>query len=143
MATSIDMYVLGNAPGEATLDITDGGKQASGPAVAAQKFLIRLFTVRGNDPVDSNRGTDFMSAAYSGLLYSEPAVTMYFTIAAKEAIAQLEAEESSQTPADEKIYQVSTDSVTVTTDTISIAATLITRAGTSIAISVPVPYGEV
>lgn len=141
MTNAIDIYVLGSVPGRATLDISDGGKTAHGGAVAVQKFLMRLFTVRGNDPVDPLRGTDFLANAYAGQLSSEPAATMYFTIAAKEAVSQLEAVETDDMPDDEKIYQVSLNSVTVDYDEVSIEATLTTRAGTAVEIDIPVPYG--
>ncbi len=135
----IDVYLLGSvARGTLTLSLDNGDALgAYGPAAAVQKFLVNFLTRRGSNIAAPTRGTGFMQQMTSGRFRNEAEVTMGFSAAVSDVLSYLQGIREDSDPDDEQPAAVTLTSVTLLADSVTIAATLITAAGTSVPFTVP------
>lgn len=65
---------------------TSGGMSVSGIQDLVQYVTAALLTEKGSDPYDPQYGTEFITAARTGAIRSDPDVALYFNLAASSVL---------------------------------------------------------
>jgi hypothetical protein len=104
-------------------------KVTTGIQKLAQQWLVEMMTVRGSVPYQPERGTFLILRARQGRLRTTLAVEQAFAVARMQARQNLMADETDQTPDDERYGRVDLLSVSLEQARASIRARLRSRAG--------------
>ena len=115
-----------------------GGEICAGPQKLAQRFLIRFFTIVGSIQYLPAVGCEFMGHLLRGELQTAADVFLAFSQSASDLKTQLQAEESSTDPDDERFSKAELVSVGLGDGLVLLRMRLTTRAGTNAKILLPV-----
>ena len=89
----IDVYLLGVVSNNSLpLSLGSDALGSYGPAEAAQRFIVKLFTRRGSVVTDPTRGTDLMRLLTTGRIRTEADLAMAFNSAAHDVLLDLAGE---------------------------------------------------
>lgn len=105
----------------------------------AQRWVIAFLTEAGSLPFNPNRGTSFIPRLRAGELRSEADVSAAFLLALAEMVDQMDAEETDDTPDDERYASAELLEVGLLPNgKLSLTVSLTSVAGTSRTVLVPV-----
>lgn len=142
---TVDIWILRDAPsisGEDTQQLFgpgDSGQLCTGSIKLAQRWLLEFLTARGSMPFHmAKRGTTFMTALRAGRLRTEFDVKSQFAFAAADVRIALQAEETENTPLDERIDTVSLLQLAILDDAISLSVRLTSQSGDAQRLIVPI-----
>lgn len=123
----IDLLAFRNAiPGKMSLisqslaDETTPGEICAGIQKLAQRFLLTFLTDLGSIRYRPDSGTDFMRSLRQGRIRTEADMRAVFALAELQARAQLQSEESTSDPADERYKKTTLTAMTITSGTIKL-----------------------
>lgn len=114
------------------------GMLCTGVQKLAQRFVLELLTEAGSMIYLTNRGTTFMTQFRLGYLRTDTDVFIAFNLALNNLELTLTAEESATDPNDERYGSATLTSVTVAAGTAILHVTLMSLAGTSREVILPV-----
>ena len=118
---------------------SDNGAVCAGAQKLAQRWALEFLTIRGSMGFHlSERGSDFVAWARSGLIRTELDVQAYFGFAATQVKTQLLNEDAEDDPADERIDNAELTRIVISNTHMALSITLTTQAGTSREIILPV-----
>lgn len=117
---------------------TAAGMLCTGVQKLAQRFVLELLTEQGSMLYLPDRGTTFMIRFRQGYLRVEADVFIAFYLALNDLELNLTAEELATDPFDERYGSATLDSVTILAGTVVLHITLMSLAGTSRAVILPV-----
>lgn len=142
---TIDLAAYQNAPTQGTALLTaalalDGtsGTVLTGIEKLAQRFLLELLTETGSIAY-STRGCNFMTDARMSLWRTSTDVEQSFYTALVAITANLQLEESTTDPDDERFATASALSVILDSDSVAIQVQVTSLAGTSRVVIAPLP----
>ncbi len=116
----------------------DGGTVCTGALMVAQAWLLRFARETDSSPYDRG-GSGFMTALRRGQLRTELDVYQEFNLAAAGVRGEMLAAESGDEPDDERFASATLNGVTVAPDGVTMRVTILTQAGTSRAVILPLP----
>jgi hypothetical protein len=119
-------------------DATAAGMLCTGIQKLAQRFVLEILTAKGSMFYLPNRGTRFMTQFRQGSLHIEADVFIAFNLALNDVELNLAAEELDTDPPDERYASANLDSVTILSGTVALYITLMSQAGTTRAVILPV-----
>jgi len=133
--------------GDVLLDQTLFGRDASGEVCTgvqklAQRWVLHFLTIRGSMKFLPNRGTNFMSDVRRGLLRSESDVQIRFNSAAVRTRLDMQGEETEDMHPEDRLATPGARllSLTLTRDFLSLRVEIMSLAGTSRKIILPIPF---
>ena len=110
----------------------------AGIAKLAQRFLLELLTEQGSIPGDPDRGSTFMTDLRLGLVRTTITAEQSFAFALDQAKLQLQLEESTDMPDDERYGRAELVAITLApADTLKISLDLFSLAGTGVRLLFP------
>lgn len=127
-------YVGASKVNAALSDANGKSYACTGVQKAAQHWTMEFFTTRQED----GSGTTFLAALKGNKLYSDIIVRQEFNIASVQAIDNLTAEYTADTPKDEQITDVSITALTMRKGNITIFCQITTADGAAAALILPV-----
>lgn len=134
----VDVYLLGPvASGSLPMEMSGDALAAYGAPEAVQKFLVRFLTRSGSVVTHEEQGTNFLWQLTTGKLRTESEVTMAFNAAAHDTVLALAAESASDTDEDELPVDVRATDVTLTSDAVTVVASMSTAAGAILEFQLP------
>lgn len=140
-----DLLVLRGAQplGEVLLNQTVFGPESSGEVCTgvqtlAQRWTLEFLTIPGSMPFLPKRGCDFLSAFFGGQLRSELDVQQMFLVAAAQVRSKLSAEETDDMNPEERLDQAELTGVTITPESLNLAISITSLAGTARAVILPI-----
>lgn len=116
----------------------EGGEICTGIQKLAQKWLLEMLTMQGSMPFLPTRGTTFLTAAFQGRLQTELDVRTAFALAAADIKDNLSKDYTDNTPDDERLESSTLLSVTINPDGLAISVRLLSLAGTTRAVILPI-----
>jgi hypothetical protein len=116
----------------------DGGMLVAGIEKLAQKVLLALLLVNGTKTYAPDDGCQFMADARRGLWRTVADVSQSFYLARVDVRRQVVAGETDDDPADERYGGLTLDGVTLAGDTVTVAMTLVSVAGSTYKFLTPV-----
>jgi hypothetical protein len=114
-----------------------GGEITTGIQKLAQRFLLEFLTESGSLMYEPNRGTRFMTELRLGRIRTTIDAEQQFFLAADIARINLVTEEPDDAPDDEKFGSIALDSLAVAGDKLTLHLTLVSVAGTTREIILP------
>lgn len=115
------------------------GTVCTGIQKLAQRWTICFLTPRGSVPYRENEGSSFLIRLRTGRIRTEVDVRQVFSAAAREVAAMLRADESEDDPLDERFESAVLDSLTITPNLLQIKVLVLSLAGTSRPVILPLP----
>lgn len=119
-------------------ELDGAGRAVTGIVKLAQVVLLELLTVKGSMPFAQSRGTSLLMFVRQGSIRNEVDAHVYFQYAVGELLQNLAAEETADTPDDERAVSLEIDNVTFSFDRLVYNLTLTSVAGTTRQLSLPV-----
>lgn len=116
-----------------------GGKIVSGIQKLVQRYLLELLTEYGSMPYAYERGTSFLYEARSGLFSTQIDVLGAFARANSLIAENLRNDATDTDPEDELFDSAAVDSIVFSPGKVTIYATILSKAGTSRQILLPLP----
>ena len=110
------------------------GDVVTGILKLAQRWLITFLTKRDSIKYDYRRrgqpvGTQFMHDVSDGVIHTETEMFSAFALAELEARRQMQAEDKSSDPPDERLDKAALTSVRITGDTAELTVKIFSKAG--------------
>lgn len=124
---------------QALADTKDSGRLVTGMMKSAQRFVLELLTPK-NDVAQSSIGCDFVPRLQQSSFSSEQDIFVAFAASYGLALNRVQVAESTSDPDAERIANVQVVNLALGDGTISINLRLISRAGTTENISVPLEF---
>lgn len=115
-----------------------GGEICTGVQKLMQRWLLEFLTEQGSMTYLTARGCGFMAALRAGQLRTLVDVEQAFFLSAKQIESNLRAEETPALPPDEAYGGVDLNSVTLDSDRVAMNITLLSLAGTSRKVILPI-----
>jgi len=115
------------------------GEICTGIQKLAQRWLVEFLTITGTLLYLPLRGCDFMSLAQTGQLRTTLDAEQAFWLSELQVRTNLQAEEDTTDPDDERLDSVDLISLTVQTDTLKLYLQINSLAGTSRPVILPIP----
>lgn len=130
---------LGDAAlGLELFNTVNSGQIAAGVQKLAQRWLLEFLTEIGSMPALPTRGTNFMTKVRSGALRTAADMRLAFNFASFSARTNLAKEEDNTWPDDERLEVAVLDSVSFSPGFASLRVVIISKAGTSRGIILPI-----
>lgn len=129
------------APGQLGMALVDGqnsGQICVGVQKLAQRWLLEFLTETGSMPGLPGRGSPFMAFVRSGQLRTNLEVGALFSSSEMDIRKQLQAEETTAMPDDERLNYASLESLTILPGYLQLRVKINSLAGDSRSIIVPV-----
>ena len=121
----VDVFLLGEmANGRLPLQIGTDVLAAYGPAAAVQRFVVKLFTRRGQIVNDEERGTDLLRLLTTGKLRTDADLSMAFNSAAHDALRALAVESSDSGDEDELPVEATLRGAQILPDSVTFSISL-------------------
>ena len=127
----------------ALITIGTTGELVVGPAKIAQEFTSAFLTELGSNVYYPDYGTEFMTYLRNGLIRTDQEVLTYFNAASAAAVYTLASKVTDATPDDEILESARLDHFELEPPYLFLYVTLLTRAGLSRSIVLPVSDTEV
>ena len=115
------------------------GRAVTGILKLAQRVLLDMLTVKGSKPFALNDGTSLLSFVRQGRIRNEIDAYTYFQYAVGELQQNLQVEEQSDDPPDERFGSLKIVSLTFTPLQLSYSLKLLSLSGDSRTLTLPVP----
>ena len=122
----------------ALISSTSGGFLCTGIQKLAQRWILEFLTEKGSLRYLPLRGCTFLTAARAGNLTTELDVFQAFLLSKNAMENNLFNEETGLEPADERYNSCSLNSVVISQDTVTLNFTIVSRAGSSRKIIIPI-----
>ncbi len=120
------------APGE-------GGQVCTGAQKVVQRFLLKLLTELGSDPLEPEDGTEFLTKLNRGEIRNQVDALVVFAEAQLDIRRRLRAEETAADPADERYESAVVESLAVLPGFVQYHLRITTRAGDARQVILPLP----
>ena len=140
----VDVLAFASQPSTVVLSQSLFGLNSNGLLVTgidklAQRWCLEFLTVLGSMPFLADRGTTFVAAARAGRLRNEGAVFIEFRFAVEQIRQNLTAEDTADTPDDERFARATLDQILLTDDgQLGLSVTILSVAGTSRSVILPI-----
>jgi hypothetical protein len=118
---------------------TSGGNICTGVVMLAQKFLLKLFKIRGSKKFYPDEGNDFMLEAQTGGLRTPLDVFAAFSAALVDIRREFDNEETTDMPDDERYGDAQLIQALVSPGSLKIVFEMTSRAGTNTRFIAPIP----
>lgn len=115
------------------------GRAVTGILKLAQRVLLDLLTVKGSKPFDTNAGTSLLNFVRQGRIRNEIDAHTYFQYAVGELQQNMQDEETTDDPPDERFASLSIISLTFTPLQLAYSLKLLSMSGDSRTLTLPVP----
>lgn len=119
-------------------DGAEGGEVCTGVQKLVQRWLIEFLTVQGSLTYLPARGCAFMLLLRQGQLHTTTDIEQAFFLSAQQVQLNLTAEETAAMPEDEQFASAALDSVTISGETVSLYVTILSQAGTTAPLILPI-----
>lgn len=120
-------------------DSSTYGEICTGIQSLSQRWLLTFLTELGSMPFKPNAGTNFMRDLRRGRFRTEADVIDSFSFADLLVSEQLRAEETDSWPADERFGSAKLTAIAILGDTIALDITIVSRAGVTRTVVMPLP----
>lgn len=121
------------------VDDESGGEVCTGAQMLAQAWLLEFLKEQGTMAYDEDAGCPFMTAVRRGQLLTETDVFQQFNLSAAQVRQRMLASETVDDPDDERFVSATLDQVEVAPGSVSLYVTVLTLAGTSRKVILPIP----
>ncbi len=115
-----------------------GGSTVSGPTQVAQRFMLEMYTALTSFKFRDDRGSPLSFLLGSANIFSERDLFDAFNIAISTVSANLQAEESTVYPDNNRFASAETNNVEVSDGVATVGFTVYTAAGQSASLTFPV-----
>lgn len=115
-------------------------RRVSGIEKLGQRFILELFTEQGSIPYLSSRGCDFATNLRRGWVLTEYDAFAAFAAAVLQAAANLQAEDSTSDPDDERLAGAQLVSLSVAPETTTLTIAVHSVTGSSTTLQVPLEF---
>jgi hypothetical protein len=119
---------------------SNSGQLLTGEYKLAQRYIRQLLTPRGSIPYLPNDGTNFVNGLRFGAVSTESDVLSLFVAAQLSLRPNLNNEETTSQPANEKYLTSSITKVTITGTGLAITIVVVSQAQTQIALNIPLAF---
>lgn len=120
-------------------DALSSGEVCTGLQKLAQRWVLEFLTITGSIKYLPDRGCDFLMEAKHGLFRSELDVQQSFLAAAVPITANLQGEEDETWHPEDRFVRAELLSITLSGDFLSLTVNIVSRAGRSRQVILPIP----
>ena len=134
-----DLYLIGQGgDGELSFSLDRDAKKLASKDIAAQKFLLYLFTKKGSNPLNPDYGTDFLNVLQKRYAPDVSFLASMFAMASAEAVNYLQRNIPRRFVPEQEISSVNLEYIDARADSLEIRARITTLAGETTEVSIPV-----
>jgi hypothetical protein len=125
---------------QALADSTCSGITVSGSSKLTQRVLTQLMTVNGSIPYAPNQGCSFISTLQVNGMASESDIFTAWGAAQIQLRPNLNLEESSSDPLDEKFQQAILNQIVITDELVTLDITIVSQANSAANVKLPLNF---